>query len=124
MTTPMMSASGLVMPARNRGFWLSMAAKSVLPARGSPEMKLNFRAGFATWGAAGMQALSYRSVMWIVQKRPAGASGGWYAQRTRVTKARPDSMSGCLPGPAPVLHGDRSALSWNVPSAYLDDRQR
>jgi hypothetical protein len=50
----MMSASGLVMPARKRGFWLRMAARSVLPERGIPEMKWNFRAGFATWGAAGM----------------------------------------------------------------------
>ena len=54
ITTPMMSASGLVMPARKRGFWLRMAARSVLPERGSPEMKWNFRADFATCGAAGM----------------------------------------------------------------------
>src|SRR5215831_13324368 len=50
----MMSASGLVMPARKRGFWLRMAARSVLPERGSPETKWNFRADFATWGVAGM----------------------------------------------------------------------
>jgi hypothetical protein len=42
ITTPMMSASGLVMPARKRGFWLRMAARSVLPERGIPEMKWNF----------------------------------------------------------------------------------
>jgi len=39
ITTPMMSASGLVMPDRKRGFWLRMAARSVLPERGIPEMK-------------------------------------------------------------------------------------
>jgi hypothetical protein len=43
-----------------------MAASSVVPARGSPEMKWNFRAGFVTAGAAGIWALSCGSVMWIV----------------------------------------------------------
>src|SRR5579862_4657762 len=58
ITTPMMSASGLVMPARKRGFWLRMAARSVLPERGKPEMKWNFRAGFATLVAADMGVVS------------------------------------------------------------------
>jgi hypothetical protein len=44
---------------------LRMAARSVLPERGIPEMKWNFRADFATWVAAGMWTLS-GSVMWIV----------------------------------------------------------
>jgi hypothetical protein len=44
----MMSASGLVMPARKRGFWLRMAARRVVPERGSPEMKWNFGADFPT----------------------------------------------------------------------------
>src|SRR6202007_2737164 len=57
MTTPMMSASGLVIPARKRGVWLRIAARSVLPERGSPEIKWNFRADFATWDAAGMGPL-------------------------------------------------------------------
>jgi hypothetical protein len=35
-----------------------MAASSVLPERGIPEMKWNFRADFAAWVAAGMRALS------------------------------------------------------------------
>jgi hypothetical protein len=46
------------MPDRNRGFWLRMAARSVLPERGIPEMKWNFRGDFAAGGAAGMVALS------------------------------------------------------------------
>jgi hypothetical protein len=43
-----------------------MAARSVVPERGNPEMKWNFRAGFAPWGAAGMWGLCSESVMWIV----------------------------------------------------------
>jgi hypothetical protein len=43
-----------------------MAARSVLPERGRPEMKWNFRADFVTWDAAGMWALSCGAVMWIV----------------------------------------------------------
>jgi hypothetical protein len=35
-----------------------MAARRVLPERGIPEIKWNFRADFATWGAAGIGALS------------------------------------------------------------------
>ena len=66
ITTPMMSASGLVMPERKRGFWLRMAARSVLPERGIPEMKWNLRADFATWGTAGMWSLSCGSVLWMV----------------------------------------------------------
>jgi hypothetical protein len=46
------------MPERKRGFWLRMAARSVLPERGIPEMKWNLRADFATWGTAGMGFLS------------------------------------------------------------------
>jgi len=65
ITTPMMSASGLVMPARKRGFWLRMAASSVVPERGNPEMKWNFRVGLLASGAAGMWILSPGSVAWI-----------------------------------------------------------
>jgi hypothetical protein len=43
-----------------------MAASSVVPERGSPEMKWNFRVDFATWGAAGMWGLCSGAVMWIV----------------------------------------------------------
>src|SRR5258705_289270 len=66
----MMSARGLVMPARKRGFWLRIAARSVLPERGIPEMKWNFRGDFATWGAAGMGALPCGSVMVLYKNAP------------------------------------------------------
>src|SRR5690348_1063529 len=56
-TTPMMSATGLVMPAWNRGFCFRIAASKVLPARGRPEMKWNALDGFAGSGAAGMRVL-------------------------------------------------------------------
>src|SRR5215813_7849528 len=96
ITTPMMSASGLVIPARKRGFWLRMAARSVLPERGSPEMKWNLRADFTAWDATGMRALS--------------------------AKVRPDSMIHLLRSdrPAhngsdrPARDGDRDALGWKV----------
>jgi hypothetical protein len=45
---------------------LRMAARSVLPERGIPEMKWNLRADFATWGTAGIGPLSCDSVLWVV----------------------------------------------------------
>src|SRR5262249_1428767 len=77
ITTPMMSASGLGMPARKRGFWFRMAASSVLPERGSPDMKWNLRAGVAVAGAAGMRAVSLdRNVGRRELRRPSPAVNG------------------------------------------------
>src|SRR5215469_18705793 len=97
ITTPMMSASGLVMPAWKRGFWLRMAARSVVPARGSPEMKWNLRADFATWGAGISGAIVWSGDADCIK---AWARASW------------------------TLDSDRHALGWNVPSAHLDDRRR
>src|SRR5579863_5910867 len=106
----MMSASGLVIPERKRGFWLRMAASSVLPERGIPEMKWNLRADFATWGTAGMGSLSYGWVLWIGYNRPnrgvwmISGPGGRAAILARV---RPDSMIPLLRSGCPALDSDR-----------------
>src|ERR1700691_2144606 len=119
ITTPMMSASGLVMPERKRGFWLRMAARSVLPERGIPEMKWNLRADLATWGTAGMGSLSCnrpnRGVRMI--------SGPGYGVLAVVVRDRPDSMIPLLQSGRPALDGDRNTDGWNVPSAHFDDRR-
>src|SRR6516225_5291481 len=106
--TPMMSASGLVMPARKRGFWLRMAARSVVPERGSPEMKWNLRAGFAPWGAAGM----------------GGPLLGIGAVDCIREAPQPDSMSHLRRSGHAAFEGDRDAPGRNVPSAHFDDRRR
>src|SRR5580700_7006559 len=120
ITTPMMSASGLVMPERKRGFWLRMAARSVLPERGIPEMKWNLRADFATWGTAGMGSLSYNRRNRGVQRIISGPGG----RAAILATVRPRSMitlprSGC-----PSLDSDGDTYGRNVPSSHLDDRRR
>src|SRR6185369_14752044 len=57
--------------ARKRGFWLRMAASSVVPERGKPEMKWNFCEAFVAFGAAGMRAISSRSKATLGLRRPA-----------------------------------------------------
>src|SRR6185437_4202698 len=76
-TTPMMSATGLVMPAWNRGFCFRIAASNVLPARGRPEMKWNALDGFAESGAAGTYFVTASADGWASR-----ASAGGSAQRT------------------------------------------
>jgi hypothetical protein len=63
------------MPAWNRGFCFRIAASKVLPERGRPEMKWNFRDGFAGSGAADMHALLLVNV--FCGASIAGAAGGY-----------------------------------------------
>src|ERR1700685_4413717 len=122
ITTPMMSASGLVMPERKRGFWLRMAARSVLPERGIPEMKWNLRADFATWGTAGMGSLSCKRPTQGVRRVISGPSNGVRAVVARVV--RPNSMTPLLHSSRPALDSDRNTDGRNVPSTHFDDRRR
>src|ERR1700722_2880516 len=121
ITTPMMSASGLVMPDRKRGFWLRMAARSVLPERGIPEMKWNLRADFATWGTAGMGSLSCNRPNRGVRRMISGPSNGVRAVEARV---RPNSKIPLLRSGCPTLDSDRNTDGRNVPSTHFDDRRR
>src|ERR1700734_1583914 len=120
ITTPMMSASGLVMPERKRGFWLRMAARSVLPERGIPEMKWNLRADFATWGTAGMGSLScYRPNRGV--RRMISGPGG---RAVILATVRPESMNRFLRSGRPALDGAGDAPRWNVPSSHFDHGRR
>src|SRR5579863_4712307 len=116
----MMSASGLVMPERKRGFWLRMAASSVLPERGIPEMKWNLRADFATWGTAGMGSLFCNRPNRGVQRMISGPG----RRAAILATVRPHSMIPPLRSGCPSLDSDRDTDGRNVPSSHFDDRCR
>src|SRR5579863_4318984 len=116
----MMSASGLVMPERKRGFWLRMAASSVLPERGIPEMKWNLRTDFATWGTAGMGSLSCNRPNRGVRRMISGPGG----RAAILAPVRPRSTIPLLQSGCPSLDSDRDTEGRNVPSAHFDDRRR
>jgi hypothetical protein len=75
-----MSPSGLVMPAWKRGFCLRIAESSVLPERGSPEMKCSFSGGLP---AAGLVAAGFPAAGWS----EAGLSGAGLAGMRVFPKA-------------------------------------